>query len=136
MFKVTEYPLSLDELLREVSHPGAGGIVLFLGVVRDNNDGRDVNYLEYEAYDSVAESSMRRIAEDARSRWPETRLAAAHRTGRIEIGGVSVIVAASAPHRGEAFEAARYMIDTLKAETPIWKKEVFEGGEVWIGQGA
>ncbi len=133
---VTDRPLSLDALLAAVSHPGAGGIVLFLGVVRDNNDGRDVHYLEYEAYDSAAEASMRRIASEAESRWPGTRVACAHRTGRLEIGEASVIVAAAAPHRAEAFEAARYVIDTLKAEAPIWKKEVYEGGEVWIGEGA
>jgi molybdopterin synthase catalytic subunit len=134
--KVTEEPLSLDELLREVSHPGAGAVVLFLGVVRDHNDGRDVRHLEYEAHVSAAEASMRRIAEHAQDRWPGTRVATAHRTGRLAIGEVSVLVAASAPHRAEAFDAARHVIDALKAETPIWKKEVFEGGEVWIGQGA
>ncbi len=136
MYRVSEEPLSLDELLREVSHQGAGAVVLFLGVVRDNNEGRDVNYLEYEAHEAAAEASMRRIGEEAESRWPGARIAASHRTGRLEIGEPSVIVAASAPHRAEAFEAARYVIDTLKAETPIWKKEVFEGGEVWIGEGA
>ena len=136
MYRVTEDPLSIDELLRAVSHPGAGGIVLFLGVVRDNNADRTVHYLEYEAHDAAAEASMRRIGEAAERHWPGCRIAAAHRTGRLEIGEASVAIAASAPHRGEAFEAARHVIDTLKAETPIWKKEVFEGGEVWIGEGA
>ena len=136
MYRVTEDPLSLDELLRAVSHPGAGGIVLFLGVVRDNNADRTVHYLEYEAHDAAAEASMRRIGEEAERRWPGVRIATAHRTGRLDIGEASVAIAASAPHRGEAFEAARHVIDTLKAETPIWKKEVFEGGEVWIGEGA
>ena len=135
-YLVTAEPLSADALLRAVIHPGAGGIVLFLGVVRDNNDGRDVHFLEYEAYGAAAEASMRRIGRDAEARWPGVRVAAAHRTGRVEIGEASVLVAASAPHRAEAFEAARHVIDTLKAETPIWKKEVFEGGEVWIGEGA
>lgn len=136
MYVVTEEPLSLDEMLRAVSHPGAGGIVLFLGVVRDSNDGRDVKHLEYEAHASAAEASMRTISQDAEARWPGTRVSAAHRTGRLEIGEASVVVAASAPHRAEAFEAARYVIDTLKSETPIWKKEVFEGGAVWIGEEA
>ncbi len=136
MYRVTDEPLSLDELLRAVSHPGAGGVVLFLGVVRDNNADRTVRYLEYEAHDDAAEASMRRIGEAAEQRWPGVRIAAAHRTGRLEIGEASVAIAASAPHRGEAFEAARSMIDTLKAETPIWKKEVFDGGEVWVGEGA
>lgn len=136
MYVVTEEPLSLDALLLAVSHRGAGGVVLFLGVVRDNNADRSVHFLEYEAHDAAAEASMRRIGEEAERRWPGARLASAHRTGRLEIGEASVVVAASAPHRAEAFEAARYVIDTLKAQTPIWKKEVFEGGEVWIGEGA
>ena len=136
MYVVTEEPLSLDALLLAVSHSGAGGVVLFLGVVRDNSADRSVHFLEYEAHDAAAEASMRRIGEEAERRWPGVRLAAAHRTGRLEIGEASVVVAASAPHRAEAFEAARYVIDTLKAQTPIWKKEVFEGGEVWIGVGA
>lgn len=136
MYLITEAPLSLDALLQEVTHSGAGGIILFLGIVRDNNDGRDVVHLEYEAHDRAAEASMRKIAGEAESRWPGARVAVAHRTGKLEIGEASVVVAASAPHRVEAFDAARYVIDTLKAETPIWKKEVFEGGEVWIGEGA
>lgn len=136
MYVVTAEPLSLDALLHAVSHRGAGGVVLFLGVVRDNNADRSVHFLEYEAHDAAAEASMRRIGEEAERRWPGSRVAAAHRTGRLEIGEASVVVAASAPHRAEAFEAARYVIDTLKTETPIWKKEVFEGGEVWIGEGA
>ncbi len=136
LYVVTEDSLSLDTLLGEVSHPGAGAVVLFLGVVRDNNEDRSVTYLEYEAHEAAAKASMRQIGEQAESRWPGVRVAAAHRTGRLEIGEASVLVAASAPHRSEAFEAARYMIDTLKAETPIWKKEVFEGGEIWIGEGA
>ena len=136
MYVITDQPLSLDAMLAAVSHAGAGGIVLFLGVVRDNNEGRDVVHLEYEAYDSAAEASLRTIAGEAERRWPGARVAVSHRTGKVEIGEASVIVAASAPHRAEAFEAARYVIDTLKAETPIWKKELFEGGEVWIGEGA
>lgn len=136
MYQVTTDPLSLDALLAAVSHPGAGGVVLFLGVVRDNNADRTVRYLEYEAHNAAAEASMRHIGEEAARRWPGVRIAAAHRTGRLEIGEASVAIAASAPHRGEAFEAARSVIDTLKAETPIWKKEVFDGGEVWIGEEA
>ncbi len=136
MYLITEQRLDLTALLEAVSHPGAGGIALFVGIVRDNNDGRQVHCLEYEAYDSAAEASLRKIGGEAEARWPGVRVAAGHRTGRLGIGEPSVIVAASAPHRAEAFEACRYVIDTLKAETPIWKKEVFEGGEVWIGEGA
>ncbi len=136
MYTITSDPLSLDILLKEVSHPGAGAVILFLGVVRDNNEDRSVNYLEYEAHEVAARASMEQIGQEAERRWPGARIAAAHRIGRLEIGEASVLVGASAPHRAEAFEAARYVIDTLKAESPIWKKEVFEGGEVWIGEGS
>lgn len=136
LYIITSEPLSLDALLRAVSHPGAGAVVLFLGVVRDNNEERSVNYLEYEAHEVAARASMQQIGQEAARRWSGARIAAAHRTGRLEIGEASVLVAASAPHRAGAFEAARYVIDTLKAESPIWKKEVFGGGEVWIGEGA
>ncbi len=136
MYTITSDPLSLDTLLKEVSHPGAGAVILFLGVVRDNNEDRSVNYLEYEAHEVAARASMEQIGQEAERRWPGARIAAAHRIGRLEIGEASVLVGASAPHRAEAFEAARYVIDTLKAESPIWKKEVFEGGEVWIGEGS
>ncbi|MDP9351065.1 MAG: molybdenum cofactor biosynthesis protein MoaE [Chloroflexota bacterium] len=136
MYTITSDPLSLDTLLKDVSHPGAGAVVLFLGVVRDNNEDRSVNYLEYEAHEVAARASMEQIGQEAEKRWPGARISAAHRIGRLEIGEASVLVGASAPHRAEAFEAARYVIDTLKAESPIWKKEVFEGGEVWIGEGS
>lgn len=136
MYTITSDPLSLDALLSEVSHPGAGAVVLFLGVVRDNNEDRTVNYLEYEAHEVAARASMEQIGQEAERRWPGAHIAAAHRMGRLEIGEASVLVAASAPHRAEAFGAARYVIDTLKAESPIWKKEIFEGGEVWIGEGS
>ncbi|MEJ7652949.1 MAG: molybdenum cofactor biosynthesis protein MoaE [Chloroflexia bacterium] len=132
--RISEAPLGVDEFLRHVQHPGAGGLVVFLGVVRDNNEGRDVKYLEYEAHIAAAERSIQQICEQAVARWPDVRLAVGHRIGRLEIGEASVVVAAGAPHRAEAFESARYVIDTLKAETPIWKKEVFEGGEAWIGE--
>ena len=109
-----------------------GAVALFLGRVRVHNQGRRVLHLEYQAYAGMAESEMRKIADEARRRFPITVLALVHRTGRLEIGEVSVAVAVAAPHRGAAFDACRFAIDALKSTVPIWKKEVFEGGEVWI----
>ncbi len=107
-------------------------VVLFLGVVRDNARGRRVEYLTYEAYVTLARREMEKIANAVRERWAITRVAIVHRTGRLSVGEVSVAIAVSAPHRGAAFEAGRYAIDTLKQTVPIWKKEVWEGGEAWI----
>lgn len=115
-----------------VAHPGAGGIVTFEGVVRDNNKGKRIRYLEYEAYPGMAEAELQKIADEVADRWPGARLAMAHRVGRLHIGECSVVVVAACAHRAEAFEACRYAIDTLKARVPIWKKEVADDGEEWI----
>ncbi|ACZ41053.1 molybdopterin biosynthesis MoaE protein [Thermobaculum terrenum ATCC BAA-798] len=133
MIAVTQDPISIDELISSVSHPGAGAIVIFLGVVRDNNEGRKVRYLEYESYEPAAKASMQKICGFAKDKWPGVRISAVHRVGKLNIGDISVAVVASAPHRQEAFAAARFVIDSIKEESPIWKKEIFEGGEVWIG---
>jgi MoaE-MoaD fusion protein len=134
VFRVVTEPLSSDAIAAEVDDPGAGGIVIFSGVVRNQTEGRPVKYLEYEAHAPMAEAKMREIGESVRSRWPGVRrLAMLHRTGRLEIGEASVLIAVSAQHRGDAFEACRYMIDTLKKTVPVWKKEYFEDGEVWVG---
>ncbi len=130
---VTDAAVSVDRLLADVADPGAGGIVLFLGVVRDNARGRRVQYLMYEAYETLARRELERIAAQAAQRWAVTRVAIAHRTGHLGVGEISVAIAVSAPHRAEAFEAARFCIDTLKLTVPIWKKEVWEGGAEWIG---
>ena len=116
-----------------VADPGAGAICTFVGTTRENNVGRKVLRLEYEAYEPMALSEMRKLALDASRRWEITRIAITHRIGVVEIGETSVAIAVSAPHRAEAFEACRFAIDTLKEIVPIWKKEHFEGGEVWIG---
>ncbi len=115
-----------------VERPEAGAICTFQGVVRDHNLGRRVTYLEYEAYPEMALAAMRAIAGEVAERWSEARCAMAHRTGRLEIGEASVVIAVSSPHRAEAFEACRWAIDRLKERVPIWKKEVFEGGEAWV----
>ena len=117
-----------------VGDAGAGGLVLFSGVVREETGGRHVKYLEYEAHAPMAGAKMREIASAVRARWPGVRgVALLHRIGRLEIGESSVMIAVSSPHRGEAFEACRFAIDTLKEIVPVWKKEYFEDGEVWVG---
>jgi molybdopterin synthase catalytic subunit len=116
-----------------VADPMAGAICTFVGTTRENNVGRKVLRLEYEAYEAMALSEIRKLAIEATQRWDITRIAITHRIGVVEIGETSVAIAVSAPHRAEAFEACRFAIDTLKEIVPIWKKEHFEGGEVWIG---
>jgi molybdopterin synthase catalytic subunit len=129
---VQSAPLSLDALLAEVRGPGVGGIVTFIGTVRDHARGKTIDHLEYEAYVPMAEKEMRRIAEQAGERWPGVRVAMAHRIGSLAIGEAAVMIVAAAAHRGEAFEACRYVIDTLKRTVPIWKKEFASEGSVWI----
>ena len=130
-------PLALDPLIAAVTERGDatgsdGAVVTFLGVVRNHNVGRRVHHLEYEAYEPLAVRAFERIAAEISSRWPDTRLALHHRIGRIEIGGVSVAIAAASPHRGHAFSACRYAIERVKQIAPIWKREFFDGGDVWI----
>ncbi len=129
---LTEHPIEIGPLIERVSGPGRGGIVTFIGAVRDRARGQAIRHLEYEAYPGMAELEMQKIAAEAARRWPGCRLAIAHRTGRLEIGEVAVAIAAAAPHRAEAFEACRFAIDTLKETVPIWKKEFAVGGEYWV----
>lgn len=126
-------PIDVAALEREVADPAAGAIVSFTGTTRRDNAGRKVLRLEYEAYEPMALSEMRKLAIEANERWKIVRIAIAHRVGVVKIGETSVAIAVSAAHRGEAFEACRFAIDRLKEIVPIWKKEHFEGGEVWIG---
>ncbi|MBI1734975.1 MAG: molybdenum cofactor biosynthesis protein MoaE [Candidatus Rokubacteria bacterium] len=133
-YRVVDTPLSADAIAEEVAHAGAGGIAIFSGIVRNETGGRPVKFLEYEAHAPMAEAKMREIGETIRTRWPGIRrVAMRHRTGRLEIGESSVLIAVSAAHRGEAFAACQYAIDTLKRTVPVWKKEHFEDGEVWVG---
>lgn len=132
LVEITSAPLDARRVEAAVAHAGAGAICSFTGVVRDNARGEDVSHLEYEAYGSMAEREMRAIAAEIGVRWPGARVAMSHRTGRLEIGEPSVVVAASAPHRAEAFEACRYGIDSLKERVPIWKKEFARSGASWI----
>ncbi|MGH2516288.1 MAG: molybdenum cofactor biosynthesis protein MoaE [Ktedonobacterales bacterium] len=135
ILSITREPLDAEavrDLERRVSHPGAGGIVTFQGVVRDNARGKRIRYLEYDAYPEMAEAELLKIAAEVERRWATDRVALVHRIGRLEIGECSVVVAVACPHRAEAFEACRYAIDTLKSTVPIWKKEIAEDGEEWV----
>jgi molybdopterin synthase catalytic subunit len=125
--------LSVDEAIAAVRAGDAGGIALFLGTVRDHNDGRAVSLLEYEAYASMAVKEMTAIGEEIDREIPGVRLAAHHRVGRLSVGDVAVICAASAPHRGEAFRACRLLIDRIKERVPIWKREHGPDGPYWVG---
>ena len=120
------------QIAESVADPACGAVVTFLGTVRNHNAGRTVLYLEYEAFVPLAVKSFERIAHEAADRWPSVALAIHHRTGRLEIGDVSVVIAAASPHRADAFAASRYAIERIKQISPIWKREHFEGGEVWI----
>ena len=132
--EVTAEVLSERATAEAVADPGAGAVALFSGIVRDQTGGRRVKFLEYEAHAPMALAKMREIAAAIRARWPGTlRVALVHRVGRLEIGESSVMIAVSSPHRREAFEACHFAIDTLKETVPVWKKEYFEDGEVWVG---
>ena len=129
---ITHEPLDRAALVTAVTHASVGGIVVFEGVVRDNARGKQVRYLEYDVYPEMAIAKIGEIIAEAEQRWGVERVAVAHRVGRLEIGEASVIIVVAAPHRGEAFDACRYIIDTLKTSVPIWKKEVATNGEEWV----
>ncbi len=133
MFRVTNGPIDLQELVDYVGDPEAGAIATFIGTTRNNNEGRKVIALDYEAYPEMAEKELARIGEDAKTKWPICRMAIIHRLGSVQITEASVIIAVSAGHRDAAFAACRFAIEEIKKTVPIWKKEVYEGGEVWIG---
>jgi len=133
MFRVTHEAIDLSELVRYVTDAEAGAIATFIGTTRNNNEGRRVIALDYEAYPEMAEKELARIGDDARKQWAICRMAILHRLGPVRIGEASVIIAVSSAHRDAAFAASRFAIEEIKKTVPIWKKEVFEGGEVWIG---
>ena len=133
MITIVTNKINVQEVIESVSDPAAGGIDVFIGTTRNHADGREVQYLEYEAYESMALKMMERIADDIRSKWSVCKISIVHRTGRVGIGEASIVIAISSAHRKEAFEACRYAIDTLKRDVPIWKKEFFADGEVWVG---
>jgi molybdopterin synthase catalytic subunit len=136
LFEVTTEPLSVDSLVEVVLTSGDGAVVTFAGTVRDNNEGHDVLALEYEAYGDMAEAEMERIGAEMLEKWGLNGIAMRHRVGKLSVGEISVVIAASSPHRREAFEACSEALDLLKARVPVWKKEYYEDGTHWIGQGA
>ncbi|MDH3211278.1 MAG: molybdenum cofactor biosynthesis protein MoaE [Myxococcales bacterium] len=129
---ISERPLDVSSVVARVSGAGIGGIVSFVGTVRDRARGRSIRHLEYEAYPEMAEREMQKIVDEAGRRWPGSRVAIAHRAGHLEVGEIAVVVVAAAPHRAEAFAACRFAIDTLKQTVPIWKKEIATDGEFWV----
>jgi molybdopterin synthase catalytic subunit len=132
LFEITLDALDARRMEVAVSHKGAGAICTFTGVVRDSSRGRSVTHLDYEAYAEMAIAQMRRIGDEIAERWPEARVAMAHRTGRLDIGEASVVVSVSCPHRAEAIAACKWGIDRLKESVPIWKKEHAADGTYWI----
>jgi molybdopterin synthase catalytic subunit len=132
LFELTADPLDARRLEAAIAHKGAGAICTFTGVVRDSSRGRSVTHLDYEAYAEMATAQMRKIGDEIAERWPEARLAMAHRTGRLEIGEASVVMSVSCPHRAEAIAACKWGIDRLKESVPIWKKEHAADGTYWI----
>jgi molybdopterin synthase catalytic subunit/molybdopterin converting factor small subunit len=135
-FRVTEEPLSLEAVAAEVADERAGGVATFTGTVRRQSRGREVTHLEYEAYAEMAEDVMARLAADLEARYDLCSIAIHHRVGRLEVGEASVVIAVSAPHRQDALAACKDAIDRLKETVPLWKKEVYEGGEEWVGRGS
>ena len=134
--RLYDAPLSLQEVIDQVSgpdHPGQGGVATFTGVVRDHNQGKSVVRLEYEAYPKMVLATLAKIIEGIEADIPGSRVAISHRQGVLAVGDLAVVIAASAPHRAEAFEACRRAIEELKADVPIWKKEVSPDGEEWLG---
>lgn len=132
MFEITDNAIRIEPLIDAVSDSKAGAIATFIGTTRDHNRGRNVLRLEYEAYNDMAVSEFEKIAGEAAEKWEITKVAISHRIGEVPIGEASVAIAVSAPHRAEAIKACHFAIDRLKVVAPIWKKEYFEGGEVWI----
>jgi molybdopterin synthase catalytic subunit len=138
LFAIGPEPLDLERIAAALAasggaEPGAdGAVVTFLGLVRNHNLGRSVRYLEYEAYEPLGLKAFERIASEIRARWPSAGLALHHRIGRLDIGEASVAIVVRSPHRGDAYAACRYTIERVKQIAPIWKREFFDGGDVWI----
>lgn len=133
MIAIVESIISTNDVLNSVQDPAAGGINLFIGTTRNHSSGKNVLHLEYEAYQPMALLQMEAIAAHIKHSWQIKHLSIVHRIGRVEIGEASVVIAVSSVHRKEAFEACRHAIDVLKRDVPIWKKEFFADGSVWVG---
>jgi MoaE-MoaD fusion protein len=134
--RISDGPLSVEAPIEAVTGTDCGAVVTFVGTVRDHNRGRAVVRLDYEAYPEMALRVFARIEEEARARWPGTRVAIHHRTGTLEPGAISVVIAAASPHRADAFSACRQAIEELKKDAPIWKREHYQDGSEWVGMGS
>ncbi|HCV42158.1 MAG TPA: molybdenum cofactor biosynthesis protein MoaE [Bacteroidetes bacterium] len=132
MVSVTATPIDVEEIIRTISSPRAGGIDIFIGTVRNHSQGKRVRQLEYSAYVPMAENVMKEIEEEIKAKWIVDAVAIVHRVGVLQVGDVAVVTAVSAPHRKEAFEACRHAIERVKEVVPIWKKEHFEEGLAWV----
>jgi MoaE-MoaD fusion protein len=135
-FRLSDSPIDPNDVIREVSDERAGGIATFIGTTRIHSRGRTVHYLDYEAYGGMTEKVMAEIGDELKRKYDLCEVAITHRVGRVDIGELSVVIAVSAPHRAAALAACQEAIDTLKERVPLWKKEVYEGGEEWIGRGS
>jgi molybdopterin synthase catalytic subunit len=132
MIALTDQPINTANVIAAVQTEGAGAVNVFIGTVRNKTQTRPVVRLEFEAYETMALKKMQELADQATARWPVQKVAIVHRTGVLPIGEAAVVIAVSTPHRKASFEACEYIIDTLKEIVPIWKKEIFEDGEVWV----
>ena len=132
MIEITEQKIDVTRVISNVNHPEAGGIDVFIGTTRNKTSDKKVERLEFESHSSMAVKELQKIVDIAKSKWDVKAASISHRVGVVEIGEVAVAIAVACPHRGDAFDACRYIIDTLKKTVPIWKKETFESGEVWV----
>ncbi|OMP65768.1 molybdopterin synthase subunit 2 [Domibacillus epiphyticus] len=135
-FEVTKKPLEPARYMEYVTHPGAGAVTLFAGTVREWTNGKRTMHLEYEAYEPMAEKKLAEIGSEIEEKWPNSRVAIVHRIGALAISDIAVVIAVSSPHRKAAYEANEYAIEQIKRVVPIWKKEIWEDGEEWIGDQA
>jgi molybdopterin synthase catalytic subunit len=129
---LTDQPLDINQITQLAHSPDAGAVNVFVGTVRANTQAKKVMRLEYEAYEPMAVSEIQKIMDVAKLKWPVKKIAVSHRVGILTVGEVAVVVAVATPHRKESFEACQFIIDSLKQTVPIWKKEIFEGGEEWV----
>ena len=133
LFDISHDPLSVEQVVSLVLHPHAGAVNTFIGTVRELTNGKKTMFLHYEAYIPMAVKMLKTIGDEIQHKWPNTRVAIHHRIGKLEISDIAVVIAVSTPHRNDSYEASRYAIERLKQIVPIWKKEVWEDGEEWIG---
>ncbi len=133
LFELTKDEISIEAVVAKVIDPCAGAVNTFIGTVRELTDGKRTLYLAYEAYEAMAEKKLAQIGSEIQEQWSDARVAISHRTGRLDISDIAIVIAVSTPHRNESYEASRYAIERIKEIVPIWKKEHWENGEAWIG---